>query len=361
MYNAALKILKILEENGFESYIVGGYPRDLYLGNKSIDIDICSSATPKDIKAIFDDIKLLNEKYGAVVVKMDGHSFEITTFRKEIKYDNNRIPALFDYVKTLKEDIIRRDFTINTICINYKEEIIDLLNGRVDIDNKIIRSVGNASKKMYEDSLRILRAIRFATTLNFELDDELKEAIKENGYLLKNLSYYRKKSELDRIFSSSNVKRGIELIREFNLDKYLELSNLDKLVITDLSIGIWAQLGVVDIYDFTNIEKNYIVKINEALKTNMDDLTLFYYGLYIGGIAFNIRGYSKTEVTERYEALPIKRRSDIDVEATDICRVLNKDKGSFLREIYEDLAIQIVYRKLNNNKEELLEYIKNNY
>ena len=201
MYNASIKVLNKIIENGFEAYIVGGYPRDIYLARKSSDVDICTNATPKDIKNIFNNVILPTHEYGSVTVIYKKIRFEITTYRKDLKYINNRVPSKVKYTDDLFEDLRRRDFTVNTLCMNERGEILDVLNIKEDFDNKVIRTVGDAKNKISEDSLRILRAVRFSTILNFDLDKDLKKAIKKYGYLLKKLSYFRKKEELDRIFA----------------------------------------------------------------------------------------------------------------------------------------------------------------
>ena len=185
MYNTALELLNKFNEANFKAYIVGGFPRDLYINKKSTDVDICTNATPKEIKEIFKDSKINNEQYGSVSLIYNTVRFEITTFRKEKKYENNRYPVKIKYIDNLIDDLLRRDFTINTLCIDSEGNYIDLLNAKQDIDNKIIKCVGDANKKIKEDILRSLRAIRFATILNFKLDDKLKKAIKKNKKLIK--------------------------------------------------------------------------------------------------------------------------------------------------------------------------------
>ena len=116
MYKTALELLKEINSHGYVSYIVGGYPRDLYLNRESLDIDICTNATPKDLKDIFGDIMLPKENYGSVTVIKNKIRFEITTFRHDIKYENNRTPLEIEYINNLEDDLRRRDFTINTLC-----------------------------------------------------------------------------------------------------------------------------------------------------------------------------------------------------------------------------------------------------
>ena len=246
MQEAALKFIKEINSHGYESYIVGGFVRDYLLGIESHDIDIATNATPKEIKEIFEDSCLPAEDYGSVTVISKGIRFEITTFRKDISYINNRRPAEVKYIDNLKDDLLRRDFTINAICMDESGQIIDLLSGKDDIEKKVIRTIGDANHKFEEDCLRILRAVRFATILDFDLDDDVVKAIYSYKYLLKNLSYYRKKEELDKIFTCSNSMKGIKLLLDLGLDVELELPNLKDVKNTDDLIAVWSILNVVD-------------------------------------------------------------------------------------------------------------------
>ncbi len=362
MNETALKILKTINSNGYEAYLVGGYPRDLYMGKESVDYDICTSATPKELKNIFGGSTLKAEQYGSVTLIMNNMRFEITTYRKDIKYLNNRKPIEIEYITDLVEDLKRRDFTMNTMCINKDGELLDFLNGKEDINNKIIKTVGNADLKIYEDSLRILRAIRFATILNFKLDDELKDAIIKHRYLLRTLSYYRKKEELDKIFSSTNSKYGIELLLDLGLDGPLELHNLNKLIPTTYPIGIWSQLDVLDKYSFNNAEKESIVKINELMnKDLLDNNNLYKYGLYISTIVSEIKGIDKKEVNKRYNSLYIHNKTEIKIEAKEICELLNKNPGQFLKEIFNDIEYKIVNKSLENDKDKIKYYLLETY
>ena len=183
MYDACIKVLEKLESFGYKAYIIGGYPRDLYLKRSSSDIDICTDATPKEVMNIFDEVVTTNFEYGSIVILFEKIRFEITTFREEEGYIHNRKPRKVNYTLNLEDDIKRRDFTINTLCIDKDGNQIDLLNAKSDLDNKIIRMVGNPKIKLKEDALRILRAIRFATILDFELEPVLKAYIKKYSFI----------------------------------------------------------------------------------------------------------------------------------------------------------------------------------
>ncbi len=361
MNEIALEVLNKINSFGYKAYIVGGYPRDIYLGRNTIDIDICTNATPKQLKDIFKESILNKQEYGSVTLIYEKITFEITTFRKEIKYQDNRFPVKIKYIDSLIDDLERRDFTINTLCIDSNGQVIDLLNAKKDIDNKIIRCVGNTKKKIKEDILRSLRAIRFATILDFKLDDELKRVIKKNGYLLKKLSYYRKKEELEKIFSSPNCRYGLDLILELKLEDKLELSNFKNLVITTSSLGIWAQLGVLNIYNFSSHEKEIINGISQALKEEINNHTLYKYGLYICTLVGEIKKIDRSLIVKKYNELPIFSVKDINISATEICNLLNKRPGSFIKKIYIDLENKILDNVLKNDYDQLCEYIKQNY
>ena len=325
MKEKGLEVLKLLESKGYKSYIVGGYVRDYLLGTESSDIDISTEATPKELLEIFDEITSNNDKYGSVSIIYKNNKYDITTFRKEIKYESNRTPVKIKYIKDVKKDLLRRDFTINTFCIDSSGEVLDILNIRKDLDNKIIKTVGNPRYRLKEDSLRILRAIRFATILNFNIDKKTKYYITKYAYLLKKLSYNRKKEELDKIFTSPNKEVGRSLIIELKLDKSLNLINLKDIVMCDDLIGIWAQLDTNNTYPLTKIETNHIKKIKELLSKDLDKYNIYKYGLYISTVVAQIKKIDITKINEIYGNLPIKSKEEIEINGNDILKIISKE------------------------------------
>ena len=359
MHTKALEILKEIEKHGFEAYIVGGYVRDYYMSIDSFDVDICTNAKPKDLIKIFKDAILLIDIYGSVTLKYKGVRFEITTFRKELKYVDRR-PVELEYIDDLKEDIERRDFTINSLCMDSNEKIIDLFDGKKDIDKRIIRCLGDPKIKFYEDPFRILRAIRFATTLNFKLDKDTIIGIKENMMYLKNISYDRKKSELNKIFGSNNSKYGIKLLYSLGIDKYLDI-NLNKIRITTDILGMWAQVDT-DLYPFTKIEKNIIddIKVIVGNKT-ISKYEIYKYGLYKTTIAAEILGINKNVIVKLDRNLKIHSKKDIKITTDEIIKILNKNPGSWISDIYDDLEKKIISGKLKNENDKISDYISKNY
>lgn len=352
-------VMEKIIANGFQVYLVGGYVRDYLLNIETADYDLATNAKPADLKIIFPSVELTN--YGSVILKYRGSRFEITTFRIEKNYKQNRFPS-YEYANTLDEDIKRRDFTMNSMYMDIEENIIDKLNGKIDITNKTIKMVGNPDKKIEEDVLRILRAIRFATIYNFRIDLSLEESIKKYGYLLINLSYARKKEELDKIFANSNIMYGIELIKKYNLDKYLDIKGFDNLKPINNILGIWAQLEVNSKYPFKKSEKSIINKIKLYLtKDILNPHVLYKSGLYIASIVGQIRKISLKKINEAYNDLTIKQRKDIAITSDDIVKALNIKPSKIISNIYDDLAYQIINNDLVNEKDSIIKYILKKY
>ncbi len=356
----ALTILKILSENNYESYIVGGYVRDKLLNITSNDIDICTSATPKEIMELFPNTSSPN--YGSINITYKNTNFDITTFRKDIKYEDNRTPVKIKYIKKIKKDLLRRDFTINTLCIDKEGNIKDYLKSLPDLEKHIIKTVGNPKYRLKEDSLRILRAIRFATILDFDIEEGTKYYLKEYGYLLKQLSFQRKKQELDKIFTSTNKEKGIKLLLELELDKYLDLPNLKNIIPCSDLTGIWAQLNVDDLYPLNKVEKKQIKEIREMLNTDIHDkYNIYKYGLYISTVVYQIKKENISNLNEIYNNLPIHEKKEIDIKGEEISNILSRNPGLYLKEIINNLEKEIILGNIPNKKEKIIEYIKKSY
>lgn len=345
------KILETLENEGYQAYLVGGYVRDHLLGVTSFDVDIATDALPKDIHRIFNSIK---NNYGSVNIKVDKLNVDITTFRKDLNYVNRR-PSKVVYINNLKDDLERRDFTINAICMNKNGKIIDLLNGCKDLDRRTIKMIGSIDVKLKEDPLRIMRAIRFACILDFKIEDELYEKIKEYSYLVGDLSKERIKNELDKILISKNYKYGLELMKDTKISEVLEI-NYDDINYVDDLLGMWAQVKVLNI-PFTNVEKGNIIKITEVLDFGkIDNEILYKYGLYISRVAGKILNIKTTKISKMYNKLPIKSREDIDITSKEISSIVGV--GEVIGETYKIIEKEILNYRLKNKKSEILKYLE---
>ena len=199
---------------GYKAYAVGGCVRDSLMGNHPNDWDICTNAQPNKVKQIFTSHSIIDTglKHGTVTLLIDNIPYEITTFRKESTYSDNRRPDSVEFVSSLKEDLSRRDFTVNAIAYNHYEGITDYFSGQEDLEKGIIRTVGDADTRFNEDALRILRGIRFASTLGFTIDNKTKESIHYNKNLLENIAVERVWIEFKKLIAGKNA---VQILREF--------------------------------------------------------------------------------------------------------------------------------------------------
>ncbi len=354
-------VLLKLEQKGFKAYIVGGFVRDYLLGNASFDVDIATNALPKDIKEIFDLNSSTDDNYGSIYFKDSLYNYDITTFRSEQKYENRR-PVKFNYIDSLEEDVKRRDFTINSLYMDIDGNIIDLVDGQKDLEDKIIRVVGDVENKMIEDPLRMLRAIRFSSLLEFSLDSHLASYIKRNKQLIRTLSYTRKKEELDAIFNDQNKLRGINLIKELGIEEELEIKIPDGIKIVDRALGIWAQIEYSDNYHFKNNDLDKIENIKKVINYGIiDNIVLYECGLYVCMISGEILGIPMSYISDIYKNMPIYSVKDIVINGNDIMDILGLEPSEKIKDIIFDLEINILNNKIKNDVNELREYLLKNW
>lgn len=221
-------IIDNFKKNGFEIYVVGGAIRDLFSNKEVKNWDLTTSATPEEILKILPN-SFLNNQYGTVSypLKVNNQTMiiEITPFRKEAKYQDFRHPEKIEWAKTIKDDLARRDFTINSIAYD-GENLVDPFGGQNDLKNKIIRAVGDPHIRFQEDALRLIRAIRFASQLGFFIEEKTLQAIKKNAHLIKKISWERIRDEFLKILSSQHPAEGILFLKNTGLLKYI-LPELD--------------------------------------------------------------------------------------------------------------------------------------
>lgn len=236
-------ILEKLEENGFEGFIVGGCVRDLLMGETPKDWDITTNALPEEIQKLFPDSFYENE-FGTVGIKTRSEEeklavVEATTYRTESKYTDKRHPDKIKFAQKLEDDLKRRDFTINAVAMDKRGKLKDFFGGQDDLKKKTIRAVGNPEERFAEDALRMMRAVRLATILDFQINPATLEAIKKNHESLRRISAERIHDELIKIINSSRADQGIELLRETALMKY---------VIPELLEGVGVEQNLHHIY-----------------------------------------------------------------------------------------------------------------
>ena len=200
----ASDIIKTLSAHGYEAYVVGGCVRDSILGKEPADWDITTSALPEQVKALFPRTIDTGLKHGTVTIMMDKVGYEVTTYRIDGTYEDHRRPNEVTFTSDLKEDLMRRDFTINAMAYNEEQGLVDLFGGIQDLTDRIIRCVGNPAERFDEDALRMLRAVRFAGQLNFKIEENTKAAIEAQHTFLKDVSAERIQTELMKLLVSGH-------------------------------------------------------------------------------------------------------------------------------------------------------------
>ena len=354
-----IDVLNTIEDNGFEAYIVGGYVRDYLLGIESNDIDICTNARVKDLLKIFGRMVISSNEYGAVKLSSDNYRFEITTYRKDLKYNGNRRSVEVEYVDNLIDDINRRDFTMNTLCMSKDGQIIDLLNGREDIKNKIVRCVGKISDRLEEDPLRMLRAVRFATTLGFRIDNELYKELKNKKELLSQLSTERIKEELTKILSNKNSLVGLGMLKELGFLDVLGIDyDQDKIVYVEDICGMYSQLKINIKLPFSKEEKASIKAIQNIINYGIIDANvIFNYGLYISMVAGSIMGIDKEYIVDLDKSLPIHSIKELKVNGEDVCEILDISPCKIISEVLDELKDAILKGVIDNDYDIIKDYI----
>lgn len=363
--------LNKLETNGYKAYLVGGAVRNMFLGEDIFDYDITTNAKPKEIKLLFSKHKqyTVGEKHGTVCVFLGKTKIDITTFRKEEKYEDNRHPSKVHFTDDLEDDLTRRDFTINSICIDKNNQVIDKFDGQKDIQNKTIKAIGDPKTRFEEDSLRILRALRFQCRYNFKIDRKTEKAMFECAPLLKNISKERCKSELLEIFKGKT--------KQYTINKYLPILNnllpftrVDKKIdkLTDPYFVLAYALSKTEGYNLKSLKfsKKEIDYINDLLKATKIKIDNQYQ------VIKSLSTPNKKNVLKYLNELHDKKAEEIyknnthaaielkDLKITGYELIQLGFTGPDIKKVQNKLLDVIFKNKLKNNKKDITEYLKKN-
>lgn len=373
--DAALEVLEKIIDNGYEAYFVGGFVRDYLLKEEPHDIDITTSALPNEIANIFPVINT-GIKYNSVTVNHQGYKFEVTTYRVDLTYDDFRHPT-YEVAKSLQEDLCRRDFTINAMAMNKDFVVIDLFGGLEDLKNRVLRTVYEANKRFTEDPLRILRAVYFASKLDFVIEDKTLLAMRKCGHLIQHLSLDRITWELEKIFSSKNMLRGINYLVSTNLVPYLRCYSLGIYLIdkADINLNSLETLALCfydenkslnDIHFKTLKQKNIndiIILAKKNANNEYNAIDLYENGLDNVLMANNVNVIhhkakdKKDHLKKAYEKLPIYSQTDIKITASDLLNEFPNLDAKKISLIMNEVKTQILNKKLENEHFKIINFI----
>ena len=370
-FNSAINVLEKFNEAGYEAYFVGGCVRDYLLNDEFSDIDITTNALPDEVKQIFKKSIDTGIQHGTVTILVNGDSFEVTTFRTEDDYIDHRTPEKVEFVSDLKEDLDRRDFTINAMALDSKGKLYDYHCGEEDLRNKVIKTVNNPNERFFEDALRMLRAFRFSSKLGFEIEENTLKAIKNNAELIKFVSIERIVNEFRKLLTGKGNKRSLELLLDSKLNNYIPF--LDEIYkIIDFSNYTFCQ----SLYILSNINDISFEKLKELKLSNKEikqvkiyekinkdfisnvPLEIILYNYDIKDVAF-IASYSKYCDKEDIEKikLPIESFNDIAITSMEIISIIDKPAGPWIKEIIKKLEEDIILSKIDNTRKDILDFL----
>lgn len=386
-FTEALPILKTIENAGFDAYFVGGSVRDLLLNRPIHDVDIASSAYPEEIKQLFSKTIDTGIKHGTVTVLYNGKSYEITTFRTESGYQDFRRPDHVTFVQSLDEDLKRRDFTINALAINHRGEIVDLFGGIEDLKKRVIEAVGDPEERFHEDALRMMRAVRFMSQLNFTVAQKTKQAIADNHQLLSKISVERIRDEFVKMGLGQNAMAAFALFLDTHLvdnvpdftGKSEQLTVFTRLKLHPQNeVQLWAIIIILlqiennQIHRFMRDWKNSnkISLLTEQVVSFFDLLsnrTPNDYDLFLAGeevlknsiVVSKILGQpvDGDSLLDRYEALPIKDSHELAVDGNFLIKMGIK-KGPELGQKLAEIKKLVIKRELANDPQAISNYLK---
>lgn len=382
----AMPVLRTLEDAGFEAYFVGGSVRDVLLHRHVHDVDITTSAYPEEVKELFDKSIDTGIKHGTVTVLYGGESYEITTFRTESGYQDFRRPDHVTFVQNLDEDLKRRDFTINALAMDMHGDIVDLFNGIEDLKNHIIRAVGNPEKRFHEDALRMMRAVRFMSQLEFKLEEKTEQAIKDNHELLKKISVERIREEFVKMGLGPFSRQAFQIFLDTQLSEDVPdfAGKKDLLQVypqlkfsPTMEASLWAVIIILlkvpneNIGKFMRDWKNsnaltekveQIIKMFDLIADHVPtDYELFEAGedIIINTIdVADILGQpvSSEALVDRYLALPIKTPSELAVDGRFLIK-RGMRPGAQLGRTLNQIRKKVVACEIENSEEAIEQYL----
>jgi tRNA nucleotidyltransferase (CCA-adding enzyme) len=283
-----LEICRAIEAAGEDSYVVGGAVRDHFLGSHIEDYDLATSATPEKVQGIFERVIPTGIKHGTVTILLGKRQFEITTLRGDGKYSDGRRPDSVKFIKQIEADLARRDFTINAIAWDPLNEVLhDPFNGRQDLEQRVLRAVGDPRERFVEDGLRVLRGARFAATLEFKVESKTFSSMRDTASGLKQISAERKRDELLKLLKSDTPSFGLDVMARAGLFAYISgeladlaadaaqwkimLARVDGLPATpDLRFaGVWLGLDPGDWFDHMRFDKRTSASVHHLIKSNV--------------------------------------------------------------------------------------------
>lgn len=377
-----------IEKHHHTAYFVGGCVRDILLGRTIGDIDIATSALPEQIQQIFPQVIPVGIEHGTVIVRYNHVSYEVTTFRLDGKYSDQRHPDSVQFIDRIDEDLERRDFTINALAMDKDENIIDLFGGKQDLERKVIRTVGSGHDRFTEDPLRIIRALRFSSQLGFSIEQETLTAINTVKKEIETIAVERITNEFGKLFAGLYVNHAIDYLKRTTIYKHLPILSKYPQIIENLpnhleplqtfgevlahfhyleptiSISKWAKE-----WKCSNQIKKETISLIHAIhyyeKYGLDEWLVYQLNSeYHQGLIRLIKNLSDAkkiklhDLTLIKQQLVIQSKHDLAINGTDLIALFpTAEKGPWIHETLLSIEKEVVFNRLKNTKTNIKEWI----
>lgn len=388
LFLEALPVMQQLVDAGYEAYFVGGSVRDMLLHKPISDVDIATSATPQEVKEIFPHTVDVGIEHGTVMVIYHKEGYEVTTFRTEEGYEDFRHPDKVTFVRSLEEDLKRRDFTINALAIGIDDQLMDFFDGIGDLERQCIRCVGDAKERFNEDALRMFRAVRFVGQLGFQVEEETKNAISLLKMNLSKVAVERMKVEFEKMIQSSYRKDALKLFVETGLYQACPLFDgkgeillkLAEFPLKEMSV-LQAWILFVDALNLSDKEVSHLLKSWKSSNEQIRDVLVGYrtyrarkeeeWNFFLAydcpyEVACEVeqllivqdKSSSMEGLEATYHSLPIRSMNDIHLNGHDIIRILKLDKkGPIIGQVLKTVEKMILEQSISNDAEVLETYV----
>ena len=392
LFLEALPVMQQLVDAGYEAYFVGGSVRDMLLHKPISDVDIATSATPQEVKEIFSHTVDVGIEHGTVMVIHHKEGYEVTTFRTEEGYEDFRHPDKVTFVRSLEEDLKRRDFTINALAIGIDDQLMDFFDGIGDLERQCLRCVGDAKERFNEDALRMFRAVRFVGQLGFQIEEKTKNAISLLKMNLSKVAVERMKVEFEKMIQSSYRKDALKLFVETGLYQACPLFDGKDEILLKLAEFPLKEMSVLQAWilfiDELNLSDKEVIHLLKSWKSSNEQIrdVLVGYKTYRARkeeewnfffayacpyeVACEVealliaqdKSTSMKGLEETYHSLPIRSMNDIHLNGHDIIRILKLDKkGPIIGQVLKTVEKMILEQSISNDAEVLETYVLSHF
>ncbi|WJP96840.1 CCA tRNA nucleotidyltransferase [Macrococcus bovicus] len=370
---SALPVLDQLQRAGYEAYIVGGAVRNHLLELPISDVDITTSALPDEVEALFERTVPIGKEHGTVMVILNG-TFEVTTFRIDGDYEDHRRPDSVIFVSDLKEDLLRRDFTVNAMALDHSMSVIDYTGGQNDLEQRLIRAVGDAERRFSEDALRMIRAARFQSVLDFTIESQTLEAMKTCAPLIEYVAVERIIVELQKLLHGLQPSRGINTLTVSGIVNYLpyfrewqEVLLLEAPMSLEVYIAFHIFKGLADMDGMRSLKLSndsyrtikqtvaILQQLEQQEEFTMERL-VYHYPLATIEACQKLVG-DQSDAKAYRQARRIHSRQDIAVNGRDVMTHLKREGGSWLKVMLAEMEDAIITGQLKNQPDAIMKWV----